>query len=133
MFHFIAQEQFAGVGNRLAAWNKTKISIQSVLNNRVFVDFTAQIVSESGAARRPEGLMEPGSSQIRVNQQYATVWLADDRLSQIRGNEGLPFRRDAASDQQFLQLLRSRNLVQPRAQGAKAFSSDAIAFVAHEH
>src|SRR6202166_4481679 len=102
MFHFIAQEQFAGVGNRLTAWNKTEIPIQSVLNNRVFVHFTAQIISKSGAAGRAEGLMESGSSQIRVNQQHAPVWLTDDGLSQIRGNKGFPFRRDTTGNEQFL-------------------------------
>src|ERR1700722_4650027 len=133
MFHFIAKEQFAGVGNRLTTRNKAKIPFQSILNNRVFVDFTAQIVSKSGAARRSEGLMEPGSAQIRVNQQYPTVWLTDDGLSQIRGNEGFPFRRDAAGDQQFLQLLGSRNLVQTRAQGPQAFGANAIAIIANEN
>src|ERR1700730_15534372 len=133
MLHLIAQKQFARVGNRLAAWNKAKIPIHSVLNNRVFIDFTPQILSKSGAARRTEGLMESGGAQIGVNQQDAAIMLTDDRLSQIRRNEGLAFRWNTAGDEQFLQLLGSRDLVQARAQGAKAFCADAIAVIAHEN
>src|ERR1700676_2495891 len=77
--------------------------------------------------------MESGSPQIGVNQQYATVWLTDDRLSQIRRNERFSFRRDTAGNQQFLQLLRSRDLVQARAQSAEAFSTNAITVIAHEN
>src|ERR1700731_3529850 len=111
MFHLIPQKQLAGVGNRLAAWNETQIALQSVLNNCVFVNFTAQIVSKPGAARSAERLMEPGSAQISINQKDATVRLTDDGLSQVRCNESFPFRRNAAGNEQFLQLLSSRDLV----------------------
>src|ERR1700730_1525012 len=102
MFHLIAQEQFAGIRDRLAAWNKTQISVQSVLNNRVFVDFTAQIIGKSGAGRRAERLMQSGSAQIGINQKYAAIWLTNDGLSKIRCHKGFAFRRDAAGNEQFL-------------------------------
>src|ERR1700730_15041826 len=102
MFHLIAQQQFARIGDRLASWNKTQIALQSVLTNRVFVDFAAQIVGESRATGSAEGLVQSGSAQIGVNEQDATVMLTDDGLSQIRCHEGFPFRWDAAGNQQFL-------------------------------
>src|ERR1700730_5095579 len=102
MFHLVAQEQFARVGNRLAAWDKTEIPLQSALNDRVFIDFAAQIICKARAARRAEGLMESGSAQIGINQQYTPVWLTDDGLRQIRCNKRFSFRRDAAGNEQFL-------------------------------
>jgi hypothetical protein len=86
----------------VASRNEAQILVRAALNNRILIDLPAEIVSQAGGARRPKGHMESRRSEISINQESATVGLADNRLCEIYGNERLTFCGNTAGDKEAL-------------------------------
>src|SRR3982074_1928870 len=81
--HSIAGQKFARIRYFAASRNEAQILVRAGLNNRILITSPAEIVTQSGRGRRPEGHMKSRRSEVSVNQENATVRLADNGLREI--------------------------------------------------
>src|SRR5256884_2101827 len=131
--HSFAKKKFAWIRYLVAARNKAQILVRTALNNRKLIGFPAEIVSQAGGGRRPQGQMKARRSEVSVNQKNATVGLADNRLCEICSDKRLAFCGNTAGNNDALQQARISNLRQPRPESSKRLGPDFFAVGASEH
>src|SRR5262249_45031488 len=86
--------------------------------------FATQVFCEPRRTRGAKRNVQPRATQVSIDNQRATVRLADDGVRQVRGHERLALRSKSAGDQNCSQLLlASPELIKSRAQRAKLFGT----------
>src|SRR5437588_12446636 len=77
--------------------------------------------------------MKARRSEVSVNQENATVRLADNRLCEICSDKRLALCGNTAGNNNALQHVRTSNLRQPRSKSSKRLGPDLLAVGASEH
>src|SRR5579863_236777 len=133
LFHALFQQQFAWVRDLGPPCDETQVRVLSLLDDTVNIRLSTQIIRKPGRFLCPKRKVQPGGSQVPIDQQYPPLGLPYDRLRQVGGDKSLPLRWHGARYHQLPQRFRTRNLVKSRSQRSKSLRAEICLILAFKH